>query len=122
MVKPLKAFSLFVFLIILLLGGCASVNFNYPKKETSALTDTDDTFLGKHVTELVTEHPEDQSGFFLQLDGIEALAGRIILTQRAERSIDAQYYLINADPHWLCIHWQVISRCRPWCASALACR
>ena len=83
--------------LLVLLSGCASVNFEYPKPETTALTNTDDTFLGQNITPVVAKHPGEESGFFLQLDGIDALAGRLMLTQRAERSIDTQYYLIHAD-------------------------
>ena len=38
-----------------------------------------------------------ESAFLLQNDGIDALATRILLSDRAERSIDAQYYLISND-------------------------
>jgi putative cardiolipin synthase len=40
-----------------------------------------------------TEH----SGVLLLGDGIDAFAARITLAQGAERTIDAQYYMIHAD-------------------------
>lgn len=97
MVKFFKTTLLNLIISTLLLSGCASVDFDYPKTETKAYTDTQNTDLGTRITELVAQHPDGESGFFLQLDGIDALAGRIAVTQRAERSIDAQYYLIHAD-------------------------
>ena len=89
----------FIFNITLLifLSGCASVDFEYPKSETTALSNTDNTSLGQIITPIVEKHPSEVSGFGLHLDGIDALARRLVLTQKAERSIDAQYYLLYAD-------------------------
>ena len=78
------------------LYGCASVDFDYPKLESAALTDTADTSLGKDFAGLAELHP-GESGFFPMSDGIDALASRLLLAERAERSIDAQYYLIKND-------------------------
>ena len=38
-----------LFVIIVTLSGCASVDFDYPKPASSAYTDTDDTYLGKQL-------------------------------------------------------------------------
>jgi putative cardiolipin synthase len=81
---------------IALLSGCASIDFDQPKSVTHAFDDTDGTFLGKQIDGLAEQHP-GESGFYLQADGIEALASRILLAERAERSIDTQYYLIKDD-------------------------
>ena len=78
------------------LYGCASVDFDYPKPESAALTDTADTDLGEQFAGLAANHP-GESGFFPMTDGIDALASRLLLAERAERSIDAQYYLIKDD-------------------------
>ena len=78
------------------LYGCASVDFDYPKLESAALTDTADSSLGKDFAGLAELHP-GESGFFPMSDGIDALASRLLLAERAERSIDAQYYLIKND-------------------------
>jgi putative cardiolipin synthase len=77
--------------------GCATVDFDYPKQESVALqsTDTADTYLGKQLHELADSHPEGESGFLPLPDGIDALAIRLLLAKRAERTIDAQYYLIK---------------------------
>ena len=79
-----------------LLCGCASVDFDYPKPASSALTDTDDTYLGQRLAGLADQHP-GESGFFPIGNGIDALAARLLLARQAERSIDAQYYLIKKD-------------------------
>jgi putative cardiolipin synthase len=78
------------------LTGCSTVDFDFPKSESYAFTDTDDTRMGQRSAPLVVEHP-GESGFHLQNDGIEALATRLRLATRAQRSIDAQYYLISSD-------------------------
>ncbi len=41
-------------------------------------------------------HP-DEAGFLPLVEGVEALAIRLLLAERAERSIDAQYFLIHDD-------------------------
>jgi len=82
----------------MLLGACATVDFDYPKEESHALVpaETSETFLGKLIVPAAAEHP-GESGFYLQFDGIDALAGRFVLARYAEKTIDAQYYLITSD-------------------------
>ena len=84
------------YLLALMLTGCATVDFDYPKQASYARTETDDTYLGQVFAPLRDAHPE-ASGFYLLPDGIEALAARLLFAARAERTIDAQYYLINND-------------------------
>ncbi|MCH8135260.1 MAG: phospholipase D family protein [Proteobacteria bacterium] len=79
-----------------LLCGCASVDFDYPKPESHVVMDTEDTFLGQRLAGLADQHP-GESGFLPLGNGIDALAARLLLARRAERSIDAQYYLIKND-------------------------
>jgi len=83
--------------MVLGLAGCASIDFDYPRTESHALTDTAETYLGKQIIPVVATKPEDQSGFYPMNDGIDALASRLLLAQRAEKSIDVQYYLIKSD-------------------------
>jgi len=79
-----------------LLCGCASVDFDYPKPESHALMDTEDTFLGQQLVGNASQDP-GEAGFFPISDGIDALAARLLLAGRAERTLDAQYYLIKND-------------------------
>ena len=76
--------------------GCASVDFDYPKTESFALANTGDTYLGRDFADIVAEHP-GESGFYPISDGIDALAMRLLMIKQAERSIDAQYFLIHDD-------------------------
>jgi putative cardiolipin synthase len=84
-------------LALAVIGGCASIPDDYDKQESYALTDTSETTLGRQVTELSDPHP-GKSGFQLMQDGSDALAARLLLADRAEASIDAQYYYIARDP------------------------
>ena len=81
---------------VLVLQGCASVDFDMPKSESHTLTDTEETYLGKQIEGLEARHP-GESAFLPMNDGIDALASRLLMAERAERSIDAQYYLIKSD-------------------------
>jgi len=83
--------------MLLWLGGCATVDFDYPKEPSTYVADTSDTYLAGLVDDLVAAHP-GQSAFYMQSDGVEALATRVLLALRAERTIDVQYYLIKNDP------------------------
>ena len=84
-------------LSIVMLAGCASIDFDYPRDESAAIADSDDTYLGRRLSEIVAGKPEGQSGFFPLSDGIDSLATRLLMAQRAERTIDLQYYLIKND-------------------------
>jgi len=81
---------------LIVLTGCASIDFDYPKTESHAFTDTDDTYMGRQLAGLAEAHP-GESGFYASYDGIDALAVRLLMAERAERSIDAQYYLLIDD-------------------------
>ena len=53
------------------LAGCASIDFDYPREESFAMTDTDNTTLGQMVTRLSATRSEDESGFYPLGNGIE---------------------------------------------------
>jgi putative cardiolipin synthase len=79
------------------ISGCASVNFDYLKTTSFVLPDTASTYLGSHVGDVIIDKPVGYSGFYPLSDGVDALAARLLLIDRAEVSIDVQYYLINSD-------------------------
>lgn len=89
-------FQGFLVAALVALSGCASIDFDYPKSESSAFTDTGDTQLGRVFADAVAAHPEE-AGFLPLMEGVEALAIRLLLAERAERSIDTQYFLIHDD-------------------------
>ena len=83
--------------LVALLAGCASIDFDYPRAESTAFVDTGDTYLGSKSSELFVSKADTESGFYPLEDGIDALTARLLLAERAERSIDTQYYLIKTD-------------------------
>ena len=76
--------------------GCATVDFDAPKPASYAFGNTGNTYLGKYLSRY-EGHPANESGFHVVSDSIDALAIRLLLAERAERSIDAQYYMIKND-------------------------
>jgi putative cardiolipin synthase len=81
--------------LVTILVGCSTVDFDQPKQESNALSDTGATYLGKQLAGASDGHPDGYSGFLPLADGIEALSLRLLLADRAEKSIDAQYYLLK---------------------------
>ncbi len=79
-------------------GGCASIDFDHPKTASTAIPpqQTSDTGLGRLLEGPTSANP-GRAGFYPVADGINALAIRLLMAERAERSIDAQYYLITDD-------------------------
>ena len=86
---------LFFICALLLTGGCASLPPN-TSTPTYAFQDTAETRVGKNFIELQKNHPH-KSGFFLLTNGLDAFTARALLAQHADRSIDAQYYMIHND-------------------------
>lgn len=69
---------------------------NVDRPITMAYTDTDHTFLGQSKAAERAAHPS-KSGFRLLGSGLDAFVARAVLTEFAQRSIDAQYYLFHSD-------------------------
>ena len=85
-----------LFVLVLALSGCASLPDNTNRTESFALADTQDTYLGRAVSgRSATEHGDD--GFILLESGLDAFVARAALANRAERSLDVQYYLYHQD-------------------------
>ena len=82
--------------VVALTSGCAALPTDYEKIETAALTDTEDTSLGEAVSRWTAAH-NSQSGLYPLPGGLDALGARLALIDKAERSIDAQYFLIKHD-------------------------
>ena len=94
--KKLLDRKLAILWLSLLLAACASAPFDYPRNHSEVITDTADTLLGKEVAEWTTAHP-GKSGFYPLAAGIDAFGARLALIDRAELTIDAQYFLMKPD-------------------------
>jgi putative cardiolipin synthase len=85
--------------VLVLIAGCAPglprVSPELKPFSTALAPDTD-THFGRTTMPLAGAHP-GRSGFYVLRNDIEALAARLLLAERAERSIDVQYYLLHAD-------------------------
>jgi putative cardiolipin synthase len=73
-------------------AGCASIDWDAPKTHTTVLARAP----SPHLASALDAHPEE-SGFLLLIDGIEAFGARLLMAERAQASIDAQYYFILDD-------------------------
>ncbi|MFI4890341.1 MAG: phospholipase D family protein [Steroidobacterales bacterium] len=83
---------IFVFLGV---AGCASLPRHVTKSRTVALADPSVTTLGRLVDSY--RGSGDTSGIRLLSSGEEALQSLIALADRAERTLDIQYYIIEQD-------------------------
>ncbi|SAL26220.1 phospholipase D/transphosphatidylase [Caballeronia arvi] len=80
----------------LLMTACASLPPQSGRIETHALPDTASTRLGMMFSSSEAAHPGDNA-FHLLVDGTDALVARVILSERAERTLDLQYYIWHSD-------------------------
>jgi putative cardiolipin synthase len=80
----------------IVIAGCGELPSLSGRTESSAITDTADTRLGRAIEPRVAAHP-GTSGVYPLLEGGDAFAARILLAQAAERSLDVQYYIWRND-------------------------
>ncbi len=81
--------------VLLFLAGCASLPQHVPKYRSEALEDPQHTMLGHIVEESAAGR--GLSGIRLLSSGDEALASLLALADRAERTLDLQYYIVHQD-------------------------
>jgi putative cardiolipin synthase len=78
------------------LAACATLLPFEGRTESFALTDTDDTAIGKAVAPAVATHP-GATGIHGLILGSDGFAARMVLAAAAEKSLDVQYYIWHAD-------------------------
>ncbi|MGI1664202.1 phospholipase D family protein [Palleronia sp. KMU-117] len=89
------------------MAACSPWPESYTKTVTRAQTQTDGTFLAQRAQAL--GNPDDgRSGIYLVSEGPEALALRLVLSEMAERTIDAQYYLLHNDASGHLFAWKLL--------------
>ncbi|HKT92469.1 MAG TPA: phospholipase D family protein [Paraburkholderia sp.] len=91
-----KLQRLIVIVIACVLSACASLPPQANRPQTFALQDTASTPLGTLFAPEAQRHP-DESAFHLLADPTDALVARVVLTEKAERSLDLQYYIWHDD-------------------------
>ena len=90
-------YALIMAFLLLFAGACATLPGDVQRPESHAYVETQDTGLADAIRDKVAAHP-GESGFHLLSSGLDAFAARAALARAAERSIDAQYYLLHDDP------------------------
>jgi putative cardiolipin synthase len=83
-------------LVALAASGCATVPLDVEKTESYAIADTADTYFGA-AAEGWSQRHNGQSGFFPFVQGMDALGARLDMIEKAEKSIDLQYFLMKGD-------------------------
>ena len=83
-------------LLLVLLHGCATIPYDYPRSVSSALYRPEGTGLGKKIQAQAVNHP-GASGFYLLPAGVDGFAARTRLIDRAEKTLDLQYYIFHDD-------------------------
>jgi len=78
------------------IGGCASGLIDVDRNYSEAIPASDDTFIAREVAEGEKRHP-GKSGFYPLSRGLDALGARLSLMDQAQRSLDAQYFLMKSD-------------------------
>ena len=79
-----------------LLSGCASVDWDYPRTHSTAFDQPQATTIGALFQEAADRHG-NESGFALVVEGSRALMARLAMADLAEKTLDVQYYIWDAD-------------------------
>jgi cardiolipin synthase C len=82
---------------LLLLAGCVGLPQHVIKYRSEALRSPQSTTLGRIAEESAEGSPRNLSGIRLLTSGEEAFDSWIALADRAERTLDIQYYIIHQD-------------------------
>jgi putative cardiolipin synthase len=81
---------------VAILASCSTVPVDRPKTYSEVMTNTADTSLGRDVARWLQAH-DGVSGFYPLSQGMDAMGVRLRLAERAEKSIDLQYFLMKND-------------------------
>jgi putative cardiolipin synthase len=92
---------IFIFLIIAItvcgfLSGCATLPRDYPRVISTAHDRPVETALERDLDRLATPYA-GKSGFYIIDSGLEAFEARAALIKKAGKTLDLQYYIVNAD-------------------------
>ena len=84
--------------LAILTAGCASLppGMDVPKPDSTALADPGATTLGRRLAAGESANP-GSSGFRLLIDGTDSFALHLEIADRAERTLDVQYFLLRQD-------------------------
>jgi putative cardiolipin synthase len=102
-----------VIVMSMLGAGCANLPPHPAQPPTQALAladsaDTADTALGRALAPRLAQHP-GESVFYPLTAGADAFAVRLALARTAQRSLDLQYYIFDADDTGLTLLAEVMA-------------
>jgi putative cardiolipin synthase len=83
-------------LLALFVQGCASLPKDYPRDSSTAYSEPGNTEVGRYFARAAARHP-GKSGFGIIRYGREAFTSRVAMSDLAERTLDVQYYIWEAD-------------------------
>jgi putative cardiolipin synthase len=78
------------------LGACSTPRLDVPRSPSQAWPHPEQTALGRDFAAQLPA-PGEQSGFHLLVSGMEAFATRAALAERAQHTLDLQYYILSED-------------------------
>ncbi len=85
-----------IFFLGISLNACQHLPAREVVKESHYIADTQGTGLGRLLAPYKEKNP-DLTGYQMLIDPIGAIAARLILIQKAEKSLDLQYYIWHND-------------------------
>jgi len=85
-----------VLLMALFFQGCASLPTDYPRESSTAYSEPENTGVGRYFARAVARHP-GKSGFGIIRYGRQAFTARVAMSDLAEKTLDVQYYIWEAD-------------------------
>ncbi len=94
-----KSASILLLLIaglLVMVSGCAQLPDNYERTTSFAMQVDTSSPAYREVSQALGSN-DDESGYLLLGNGLDAFVARAVLANLAEKSIDAQYYLLHND-------------------------
>jgi putative cardiolipin synthase len=82
--------------LVVVATGCAAYDPTYPRSPSTAFQDYQTTTLGRLFETAASRHPGESGVEYIRY-GRTALEARLALADLAERSLDLQYYIWDAD-------------------------
>ncbi len=82
--------------VVVIASSCASLPEDVQRTESHALQNTENTKMGRGIAPYLKRHP-GKSGFHVLQTGLDAFTARIVLIEKAEKSLDVQYYIWHDD-------------------------
>ncbi|MBA4418052.1 MAG: phospholipase [Syntrophus sp. (in: bacteria)] len=95
-------------LLVLAASSCATFPSDYPRTLSVAFPSPQETMLGRQFEEQTAGH-DGKSGFHLIETGTDALAARVLLADKAEKTLDLQSYIIRNDESTVLLMDRVIA-------------